>query len=43
MGNDTLPTTITVAKPMANPRRHLLNRGRFQPIDWNKLHAPWYR
>ena len=32
-GNDTLPTTISVAKPIAKPRRHLLNLGRFQPID----------
>ena len=42
-GNDTLPTTIRLAKPTANARLQRLNRGRFQPIDWNRLHDPWNR
>ena len=33
MGNETLPTTTTVAKPVAKARRQLLKRGLFQPID----------
>ena len=33
IGNDTLPTTTMVAKPVAKPRRQLLNRGLFQPRD----------
>jgi len=40
---ETLPTVISVANPMENQRRHLLNLGLFQPIDWKRLHAPWYR
>jgi hypothetical protein len=43
IGNETLPTTTTVASPVARPRRHRLNLGLFQPNDWNRLHVPWNR
>jgi hypothetical protein len=43
IGNETLPTTTIVAIPVASARRHWLNRGLFQPIDWNRLHVPWKR
>ena len=33
----------TAAKPAAKSRRHLLNRGLFQPRHWNRLQAPWKR
>jgi hypothetical protein len=33
IGNDTLPTTMMVANPVAKPRRQLLKRGLFQPSD----------
>ena len=31
IGNEQLPTTMIVAIAVARPRRHLLNRGLFQP------------
>ena len=43
IGNDTLPTTMIVARPVARPRRHALNRGLFHPIDWKRLQVPWNR
>ena len=37
IGNETLPITMTAAKPIANARRH----ENTQPRLWKKLHAPW--
>ena len=43
IGNDTSPTVMTVATPVASARRHESKRGLFHPIDWNRLHVPWKR
>ena len=43
IGIDTLPTTMMVAIATAAARRHWLNRGEFQPSDWNRLQKPWNR
>src|SRR3954465_2705575 len=43
IGIATFPMTVIAANPAAKFRRHELNRGLFQPSDWNRLHAPWKR
>ena len=42
-GNDTFPATMTAETPIAALRRQALNRGLFQPIDWNSDQVPWNR